>query len=208
MTDFSLVPVDHQPDFSDVSLVPVDRDPFSADGATQQARTQTQPESPPQQPATGAGQPDVGAPAVGGSAAGRSQEGGGLSPGGGDAGGGPNPPSDQGGSSEPAPFGGYANPTPTESLVNKARMDDQAKLIEAERTGKKGDITDGGDLYKFVTTAPTVRYPIDGGAGMVLTATSPFYAYDGARYATIDASPERPVTVTIRGDGTFTISRP
>ena len=39
-------------------------------------------------------------------------------------------------------------------------------------------------------------------------ATSPFYAYDGTRYATVDASRERPVTVTVRGDGTFTISRP
>jgi len=40
MPDFSLVPVDHQPDFSDVSLIPVDHDPFSADGASQQAGTQ------------------------------------------------------------------------------------------------------------------------------------------------------------------------
>jgi hypothetical protein len=37
MPDFSLVPVDHQPDFGDVSLVPVDYDPFSADGVTRQA---------------------------------------------------------------------------------------------------------------------------------------------------------------------------
>jgi hypothetical protein len=40
MPDFSLVPVDHQPDFSDVSLVPVDHDPFSADDLIQQARAQ------------------------------------------------------------------------------------------------------------------------------------------------------------------------
>lgn len=40
MTEFSLVPVDHQPDFSDVSFVPVDHDPFSADDMIQQARTQ------------------------------------------------------------------------------------------------------------------------------------------------------------------------
>jgi hypothetical protein len=40
MPDFSLVPVDHQPDFSDVSLIPVDHDPFGADGAIQQAGTQ------------------------------------------------------------------------------------------------------------------------------------------------------------------------
>jgi hypothetical protein len=40
MSDFSLVPVDHQPDFKDISLVPVDHDPFSADDMIQQARTQ------------------------------------------------------------------------------------------------------------------------------------------------------------------------
>jgi hypothetical protein len=50
MPSFSLVPVDHQPDFGDVSFVPVDHDPFSADGVTQQA--QTQPESQPQRLAT------------------------------------------------------------------------------------------------------------------------------------------------------------
>lgn len=57
MSDVSLVPVDHQPDFEDVSLVPVDHDPFSADGVTPQAQsqqTQSQPaQPPPQQPATG-----------------------------------------------------------------------------------------------------------------------------------------------------------
>ena len=65
MPDFSLVPVDHQPDFSDVSLVPVDHDPFSADGVTQQVQAQpaqAQP-APIRTPATGATQPDVGAPA-------------------------------------------------------------------------------------------------------------------------------------------------
>ena len=40
MADFSLVPVDHQPDFDDVSLVPVDHDPFSADDMIEQARMQ------------------------------------------------------------------------------------------------------------------------------------------------------------------------
>jgi hypothetical protein len=76
MPDFSLVPVDHQPDFSDVSLVPVDHDPFSdSAGIVQQARAQpaqtqnqpaqSQPESPPQTPATGMGQPNVGAPVIG-----------------------------------------------------------------------------------------------------------------------------------------------
>jgi hypothetical protein len=57
MDDYSLVPVEHQPDFEDVSLVPVDHDPFSADGVTQQAQgeqSQSQQAQPqPQQPATG-----------------------------------------------------------------------------------------------------------------------------------------------------------
>jgi hypothetical protein len=61
MPDFSLVPVDHQPDFSDVSLVPVDHDPFSADDLIQ--RTRVRPESEPQWLANGAGQPNVSAPA-------------------------------------------------------------------------------------------------------------------------------------------------
>ena len=79
MDDFSLVPVEHQPDFADVSLVPVDHDPFGADGVTQQGQAQqvqqtptqvqpapAQPQSLPQQPATGAGAalPNVGAPAA------------------------------------------------------------------------------------------------------------------------------------------------
>jgi hypothetical protein len=62
MPDFSLVPVDHQPDFGDVSFVPVDHDPFSADGLIEQARTQL--ESQPQRLATGVDLPDVGAPAI------------------------------------------------------------------------------------------------------------------------------------------------
>jgi len=70
MPDYSLVPVDYQPNFDGYSLVPVDYDPFAADGVTQQAQiqqAQAQPQGPPQQqPATGAGQPDAGAPAAGG----------------------------------------------------------------------------------------------------------------------------------------------
>ena len=58
MTDFSLLPVDHQPDFDDLSLVPVDHDPFSADGMIQRARMQL--ENQPQRLATDAGQVDVG----------------------------------------------------------------------------------------------------------------------------------------------------
>jgi hypothetical protein len=38
MADYSLVPVEHQPDFENVALVPVDHDPFSADGVTQQVQ--------------------------------------------------------------------------------------------------------------------------------------------------------------------------
>jgi hypothetical protein len=40
MDDFSLVPVEHQPDFADVSLVPVEHDPFGPDGVTQPAQAQ------------------------------------------------------------------------------------------------------------------------------------------------------------------------
>ena len=68
MPDYSLVPVDHQPDFDDYSLVPVDHNPFAADGPAQQAQIQqAQAQVPPQQPpAAGAGQPDAGAPAANG----------------------------------------------------------------------------------------------------------------------------------------------
>jgi hypothetical protein len=70
MPDYSLVPIDHQPDFDGYSLVPVDYDPFAEDGVAQRSQiqqAQAQPQGPPQQqPATGAGQPDAGAPAAGG----------------------------------------------------------------------------------------------------------------------------------------------
>jgi hypothetical protein len=54
MPDYSLIPVDYQPEFDDYSLVPVDHDPFAEDGPIQQARTQlaSQP-----QPDAGFGQP-------------------------------------------------------------------------------------------------------------------------------------------------------
>jgi hypothetical protein len=64
MPDYSLVPVDYQPEFEGVSLVPVDYDPFSADGPIQQA--QTRPESQPQ-PDAGFDQPPF-APQTPGSA--------------------------------------------------------------------------------------------------------------------------------------------
>lgn len=68
MPDFSLVPVDRQPDFADFSLIPVDHDPFSPDGATEPVQTQSTqslPKSPPQQPAAGPDSPDVGTPLIG-----------------------------------------------------------------------------------------------------------------------------------------------
>lgn len=215
MPDYSLVPVDHQPDFDDHSLVPVDHDPFATDGLTQQAQfqqpptptqpAQPQPQTQPQQPATGAGQPGVNGPATGNSPR---QGGNGLSPGGSDAAGGPSPTPDQVGASEPLPFSGFANPTPAESLVNRQKMKDQMELAGADRTGNNGAISDGGETYGFVTTGPTRRYLTSDQTGEIIMATSPLYAYDGTRYAFIDASPARPLTVTIRGDGTFTISRP
>ncbi len=82
MPDYSLVPVDHQPDFDDYSLVPVDHDPFAADDPVQQALiqqaqfqqpptptqpAQSQPQVEPQQSAAGAGQLDVNGPATGNS---------------------------------------------------------------------------------------------------------------------------------------------
>ena len=107
MSDYSLVPVDYQPDFDDYSLVPVDYDPFAADGVAQQSQiqqAQAQPQGPPQQqPATGAGQPDAGAPAAGD----------GVGP----TGGASNPTLDQG-PAKAAPSDGYANPTPTDSLTS------------------------------------------------------------------------------------------
>lgn len=77
MPDYTLVPVDYQPDFGDYSLVPVDHDPFAADDGTQLAQvqpaqaqqTRSQPQSQPlppslpQSPAMGMGQLGAGAPA-------------------------------------------------------------------------------------------------------------------------------------------------
>ena len=114
MPDYSLLPVDYQPDFDDHSLVPVDHDPFAEDGVTQQAQiqqpptptqpAQPQPQTQPQQPATGAGQPGVNGAATGNSPSGS---------GGGAAGRNPNDPAaDQDRSPAPVLFPGYANPTP------------------------------------------------------------------------------------------------
>ncbi len=79
MPDYSLVPVNHEPDFDDYSLIPVEHDPFAADSVTQaqiqQPLTPAQPTQPqsqtqPQQPATGAGQSGVNRPATGNSPSG------------------------------------------------------------------------------------------------------------------------------------------
>ena len=128
MPNYSLVPVDHQPDFDDYSLVPVDHDPFVADGVTQLAQfqqsprptqpAQPQPQTQLQQSATGAGQPGGNGPATGSNPSGS----GGVA-GVGDAGSDPNNPTwAQGWSIESSPFGG--NPTPTQPLT-----DDQLNLI-------------------------------------------------------------------------------
>ena len=52
MDDYSLVPVEHQPEFDNFSLVPVDHDPFSADGVAAQTGQAQQPQT--QQPVAGA----------------------------------------------------------------------------------------------------------------------------------------------------------
>jgi hypothetical protein len=55
MSDYSLIPVDHQPDFGDVSLVPVEHDPFDGDDVTPPAQ--------PKSPTTGVSPANLGAPA-------------------------------------------------------------------------------------------------------------------------------------------------
>jgi hypothetical protein len=173
-------------------------------GVTQQA--QAQPQSPQPLAPSGAGQPDVGAPAIGGGPSG-SQGSDGLSPGGNGAGGGPNPTSDQSGA-EPRPFSGYANPNPTESLVNRAMLNDFAKKIDADPTGKTGSDFEGGQSYRFVTTKPALDPHRIGETGLTFIAIGPFYADDGTHTGIIDASPERPLRVTITSDNKLTISPP
>lgn len=45
MPDYSLVPVDHQPDFDDYSLIPVDHDPFAADDIIQRTQLASHPQT-------------------------------------------------------------------------------------------------------------------------------------------------------------------
>jgi hypothetical protein len=142
MPDYSLVPVDHQPDFDDYSLVPVDYDPFAADGVPQQAQlqqppaptqpAQPQPQTQPQQPATGAGQPGVNGPATGNSPSG-SVGGAGV----GNAGIGPSNPTwaqgtwAQSWSPESAAYDGFSNPAPTQPLTDDQLALIRRKIIEA-----------------------------------------------------------------------------
>jgi len=156
MPDFTLVPVDHQPDFDNYSLVPVDYDPFAHDGLAQQAQfqqpptptqpAQPQPQSQPQQPATGAGQPGVNGPATGNSPSG---SGGGA--GGGNAGSDPsNPTWAQGWSPESAAFDGYANPIPTQPLTEKELALIRQKIVEgAQKQIGSGDWHFQSDEGKF-----------------------------------------------------------
>jgi hypothetical protein len=44
MADYSLVPVDHQPEFVDTSFIPVDHNPFSADNASPQLQVANDPQ--------------------------------------------------------------------------------------------------------------------------------------------------------------------
>jgi len=111
MPDYSMVPVDYQPNFDDYSLVPVHYDPFAADGPAQQAQIQ-QAQAQPQGPPSSSQQrepvnPEAGAPAAGDAI--------------GPTGGASNPTLDQG-AAKAAPFGGYANPTPTDSLPSNGRL--------------------------------------------------------------------------------------
>ncbi len=89
-------------------------------------------------------------------------------------------------------------------------MNDQRRIVRADSSGKNGfEFGDREGPYEFVTTnTPLARYVTPDLKGHVFTEMSPFYVRQGPRFAIIDASPERPVTVTARVDGTFTISRP
>ena len=217
MADYSLVPVDHEPEFENFSLVPVDHDPFAEDGVTQaptqvaQAQPlqpqpmQPRPQSPPPLPPAGVNQPDVGAPADNETAPDGPQGGTGLDPG--DAGSGSNPTSERSGT-ESAPFNGFANPTLTESLINHSKMEDQARAIDADRTGQMGSDFEAGLSYRFVTTKPALDPHQIGDTGLTFVVTSPFYAHDGSRTGVIDASPEHPLRVTVTSDNKLTIAPP
>jgi hypothetical protein len=161
-----------------------------------------------QQPATDANQPVLNGPATGNGPGGSS---GGA--GGGNAGTDPNNPTSDQSEAEPAPFSGFANPTRTESLVNQAKMNDQKKLIEADPSGEHGFVyeekANAQQPSAFVTTGKAIaHYRTPDQAGQVFTEINPFYVKQGSRHAIIDASPSRPVTVTIGQDGKFTISQP
>jgi hypothetical protein len=87
-------------------------------------------------------------------------------------------------------------------------LNDFAKKIDADPTGKTGSDFEGGQSYRFVTTKPALDPHRIGEAGLTFIAISPFYADDGTRAGIIDASPERPLRVTITSDNKLTISPP
>jgi hypothetical protein len=201
MPDYTLVPVDHQPDFDDYSLVPVDYDPFAADGLAQQAQfqqppTPTQPAQPQpqtqlQQPATGAGQPDAGAPAAGGGPSG--SEGGGIGP----TGGAPNPTLDQG-AAEAAPLGSYANPTPTDSLTSNVGL--LGPLLDENR------MVDSYVYKKLSTGTPPAGPQVSTANGnLTITAT------DGAKHTNFGGVYGHTLTASELGSndlGTITAADP
>jgi hypothetical protein len=88
-------------------------------------------------------------------------------------------------------------------------LNDFANKIDADPTGKTGSDFAGGQSYRFVTTKPALEpHRIDDKTGLTFIAISPFYADDGTRAGIIDASPERPLRVTITSDNKLTISPP
>jgi hypothetical protein len=132
--DFSLVPVDYQPDFSDASLVPVDHDPFAGDGGIRQAQAQpvqiqTQPVQPqplPPQPVQAQPQPTSPPqpPVIGDSPGGSS---GGVR----DGNAGNNSTSSQGRSPAPVVFPGYADPAlmPSRQQILEERKSSEPALM-------------------------------------------------------------------------------
>jgi hypothetical protein len=139
MPGYSLVPVDYQRDFSNFSLVPVEAlagrqqpgqtsEPASTGGVSGVTQpVQPHPQTQPQQPATGAGQPGVNGPATGNSPSG-SGGGAGVGNAGSDL---SNPIWAQGWSPESAAFDGYANPTPTQPLTDDQLALLRQKIVEA-----------------------------------------------------------------------------
>ena len=163
MPDYSLVPVDYQPDFDGYSLVPVDQDPFAEDGVAQRAQFQ---QAQPQLQPPGASQPDAGVPATGGGT--------------GPNAGAPNP--DQG-AAKAAPFGGYANPTPTDPrtstgglnfLHENGRFDSYVYKKLSTGTPPTGpQITTANGSHTITATDGAKRTNFGGVYGHTLTLSEP-----------------------------------